>query len=191
MKGGHPRPARSPGRVPALRILGIDPGSRYTGYGIIDRAGSKLSAVAYGRIRADTSLDLAGRLHGLCRRLEELLAEHSPGAVAIESLFHGINPKSLIVLAQARGALLATVAAAGLGVEEYAPSEIKSAVTGAGRADKLQVARMVDLVLGLGGEKLPADATDALAVAICFAQRLRYDALTTVPGTGQAQAGKR
>ena len=101
-----------------------------------------------------------------------------PDVAVLESLFHGVNPRSLIVLAQARGALLATVARLGLPVAEYSPAEVKTAVTGHGRADKAQVARMVVLILGLGsGEKLSSDASDALAVAICYAQRLRLDSL--------------
>ena len=105
------------------------------------------------------------------------MSEHRPRVAVLESLYHGVNPRSLIVLAQARGALLATLARAGLKVEEYSPAEIKSAVTGHGRADKQQVARMVSLILGLGEREMPPDASDALAVAICFAQRFRLDSL--------------
>jgi crossover junction endodeoxyribonuclease RuvC len=95
----------------------------------------------------------------------------------LESPFHGMNSRSLIVLAQARGALLATLAGRGLEIREYTPAEVKSAVTGNGRADKEQVARMVRLILGVSGPAWPADATDALAVALCCGQRLRLDRL--------------
>lgn len=96
----------------------------------------------------------------------------------LESLYHGVNPRSLIVLAQARGALVLTLARRHLEVHEYSPAEVKSAVAGNGRADKEQVGRMVRLILGLGDEKLPSDTSDALAVAICYAQRLRLDRLS-------------
>lgn len=99
--------------------------------------------------------------------------------MALESLFHGINPRSLIVLAQARGALVAAIGRAGIELYEYTPAEIKSAVTGSGRADKEQVSRMVRLILGLGEEGLSADAGDALAVALCLAQRSRLDRLVS------------
>lgn len=106
-----------------------------------------------------------------------MLESHRPQTVALESLFHGVNPRSLIVLAQARGALLATVSRAGIEICEYSPSQIKGAVTGSGRADKEQVSRMVRRVLGLREQKLSADASDALAAAICAAERRRFEQL--------------
>lgn len=114
--------------------------------------------------------------------LEEILGRYQPGVAALESLFHGVNPRSLIVLAQARGALLATVGRAQLEICEYSPSQIKTALTGSGRADKAQVSQMVRLVLGLGAEKISADAGDALAAAICAAERRRFELLTARPG---------
>ena len=160
-----------------MRILGLDPGSRYTGYGLIDRRGSQLRPIAQGRIAVPGSSPLPARLAHLCAELRDVLRRFEPETAVLEALFRGINPKSLIVLAQARGALLATLAAAGLEVHEYSPAEVKTAVTGNGRADKEQVGRMVKLILGLGDPKLSPDASDALAVAICFAQRLRLDRL--------------
>jgi crossover junction endodeoxyribonuclease RuvC len=160
-----------------MRILGLDPGSRFTGYGVIDRQGSRLRPVAQGRIAVPAASPLPARLAYLCTELRGLLRRFEPEAAVLEALFRGVNPKSLIVLAQARGALLATLAAADLPVHEYSPAEVKTAVTGNGRADKQQVGRMVKLILGLGDPPLPADASDALAVAICFAQRLRLDRL--------------
>ncbi len=168
-----------------MRILGLDPGSRFTGYGLIDRRGSRLVPVGYGRIRLPQR-DLAPRLAHLVGELEELIRAHEPEVAVLESLYHGVNPRSAIVLAQARGALVATLGRAGLPVAEYSPAEVKIAVTGYGRAEKTQVGRMVAVVLGLGDEKLPADASDALAVAICYAQRLRLDRLggrVTAPDT--------
>lgn len=160
-----------------MRILGLDPGSRFTGYGLIDRHGQKLDAVAQGRISLPPKAPLPDRLMLLCNEIRSLVERFRPETAVLESLFRGVNPRSLIVLAQARGALLATLAGEGLEIREYTPAEIKSALTGNGRADKAQVSRMVQLVLGIRGADLTADASDALAVAICFAQRLRMDRL--------------
>src|SRR5947209_2555042 len=107
----------------------------------------------------------------------ELIDRHPPDLAVLETPFHGMNARSLIVLAQARGALLAVVAGRGIEICEYSPAEVKSAVTGNGRADKDQVARMVRLLLSARCEGWASDATDALAVAICCAQRLRLDRL--------------
>ena len=170
-----------------MRILGIDPGSRYTGYGVVERRGSRLRALAHGRIRLPPASPLAERLALLSREIETVAREHRPRVAVLESLYHGVNPRSLIVLAQARGALVAALVRAGLPVEEYSPAEVKSSVTGNGRADKQQVARMVALILGLGGQEMHPDASDALAVAICFAQRFRLDSLgssTALPDGG-------
>lgn len=160
------------------RVLGIDPGSRQTGWGVIDRQGSKLTAVAHGVIRCRDS-ELPPRLAQLSRELRQVVQDHGPQAAVLETAFHGVNARSLIVLAQARGALVATLALEQVDIAELAPAEIKRALTGNGRADKTQVARMVRLILGLGNERLAADTTDALAVAICYAQRLRINRFIT------------
>lgn len=160
-----------------MRILGIDPGSQHTGFGVVERQGSRLRIVASGRISPPRGQDLGLRLAHLSRELRIIIEQYAPRAAALEALFHGVNPKSLIVLAQARGALLVTLALCGLSCREYSPAEVKSALTGHGRADKQQVQRMVRLVLGLKTEPLSADASDALAVAICYAQRQRLDQL--------------
>lgn len=160
-----------------MRILGLDPGSRYTGYGVVDRLGSRLLAIDYGRIVCPTQAPLPERLALLARELRAIVCKHRPEAAVLEALYGGVNTRSLIILAQARGALLAVLAGEGLPVEEYSPAEVKTAVTGYGRADKEQVARMVRRILGLDQEPLPSDATDALAVALCFAQRARLDRL--------------
>ncbi|MEE8522415.1 MAG: crossover junction endodeoxyribonuclease RuvC [Thermoanaerobaculia bacterium] len=161
-----------------MRILGLDPGSRFTGYGFIDRHGQQLDAVAQGRISLPPKAPLPDRLVRLCHEIRSLVERFQPDTAVLESLYRGVNPRSLIVLAQARGALLATLAGEGLEIREYTPAEIKSALTGNGRADKAQVSRMVQLILGFQDHDLTADASDALAVAICFAQRLRMDRLT-------------
>jgi len=161
-------------------ILGIDPGSLHTGYGLLQKSGtggSSFRLVEAGRLSAPREMELPARLARLAGGLQDLLTRHLPDVAALESPFHGMNARSLIVLAQARGALLATLAGRGIEIREYAPAEVKSAVTGNGRADKEQVARMVRLLLGVADRGWPSDATDALAVALCCAQRLRLDRL--------------
>jgi crossover junction endodeoxyribonuclease RuvC len=162
-----------------MRILGLDPGSLHTGYGLIEKRGSALVAVEAGRFSCPPDLPLPSRLAQLVTRLSELLARTRPELAVLETPFHGLSSRSLIVLAEARGALLATVAGGGVEIREYSPAEIKVAVTGSGRAGKDQVARMVRLLLSIQDrERLASDATDALAVAICGAHRLRLDRLT-------------
>lgn len=159
-----------------MLILGLDPGSLHTGYGLVEKSGSAVKVVEAGRFSTPRDLALPARLAWLAGRLQELLGRFPPELAVLESPFHGMNARSLIVLAQARGALLATLAARGLEIREYTPAEVKAAVTGNGRADKEQVARMVRLLLGTE-ERWPSDATDALAVALCCGQRLRLDRL--------------
>lgn len=160
-----------------MLILGLDPGSLHTGYGLVEKRGSTLTALDWGRLSSPRRLALARRLADLAGSLDRLLDRCTPDLAVLETPFHGLNARSLIVLAQARGALLAGLARRGLEVVEYTPAEVKSAVTGNGRADKEQVARMVQLLLRMNGEALAADTSDALAVAICCAQRLRLDKL--------------
>jgi len=159
-------------------FLGIDPGSRHTGYGVIEQRGEKLLAVDYGRISCPAKMALPTRLARLAAGLRELLGRWSPEVAALETPFHGINTRSLVVLAQARGALLSVLAEKEIGIREYSPAEIKMSVTGSGRADKEQVARMVCMLLALRDPDLTDDATDALATAICLAHRDRLDRLT-------------
>jgi crossover junction endodeoxyribonuclease RuvC len=160
-----------------MLILGIDPGSLHTGYGFIERNGSALTVIEAGRISSPRDLPVPARLARMVAGLEELLNRRPPDLAALETPFHGLNAHSLIVLAQARGALLAALAGRGLEIREHSPAEVKSAVTGNGRADKEQVARMVRLLLASAGTGWASDATDALAVALCCAQRLRLDRL--------------
>ena len=160
-----------------MLILGLDPGSLHTGYGLVERHGSALRAVEAGRISCPKTLAVPGRLAHLAACLGELLDRCRPDLAVLETPFHGMNSRSLIVLAEARGVLLAVLAGRGLEIREYTPAEVKSAVTGSGRADKDQVARMVRLLLASRGEGWASDATDALAVALCCAQRLRLDRL--------------
>lgn len=160
-------------------ILGLDPGSHYTGYGFIEKQGERLSAMDFGRISCVKGSSITERLALIAHELDDLLLRVPPDLSALESPFLGQNPKSLVVLAQARGALLATLGSHRLPVTEYSPAEVKSAVVGNGRADKKQVAHMVGLTLKLDTSKLSADTTDALAVAICCALRHRFEQLAS------------
>ena len=136
-----------------------------------------MRAIDYGRFSCPASQPVPNRLAEMAKQLSDLIAQWQPEVAILETPFHGLNTRSLIVLAQARGALLAVLAARGLEIGEYSPAEVKSAVAGQGRATKEQVARMVKLQLSLADEKLSADASDALAMAICFAQRRHMDRL--------------
>lgn len=160
-----------------MLILGIDPGSLHTGYGLVERNGSALKALHAGRFSCPKGMELPSRLAYIGRCLEEMVAKERPDLAVLETPFHGMNVRSLVVLAQARGVLLAVLAAKGIEIREYSPAEVKSAVTGNGRADKAQVAHMVRLLLATAGDGWASDATDALALAICCAQRLRLDRL--------------
>jgi crossover junction endodeoxyribonuclease RuvC len=155
---------------PPLRVLGLDPGSRVTGWGCVDVVGSRTRLVACGCIEPPEREPLPRRLALLCAQLLTVVERFGPEMAVLEEPFHGINSRSLIVLAQARGALLAALAGRDLPIEEYSPAEVKNAVTGNGRAGKDQVARMVAMLLP-GATNLAADAADALAVALCFAAR--------------------
>lgn len=160
-----------------MRILGLDPGSRHTGYGLIRRRQDRLELLGQGRLSPPRALDLAERLGWLGVRLGEMLEQWQPEVAVLETPYLGLNPRSLVVLAQARGALLGALAARRVAVREYSPAQIKSAVAGSGRADKQQVARMVALEITGVPADASADATDALAIAICYAHRRRVDRL--------------
>lgn len=160
-----------------MRILGLDPGSLHTGYGVVRAEGGRVGALAVGRINCQRSMPLPARLAHLSRETSALVQRWQPDIVVVETPFRGVNSRSLIVLAEARGALVAAAAMADVEVREFSPAEVKVAVTGSGRADKEQVARMVRVLLKLELETLAPDETDALAVALCCAQRMRMDGL--------------
>ena len=150
-----------------LRILGIDPGSRITGFGVIEVQGSRSRCVAHGVIKL-AEKPLEQRLLRLLTGLRELIGEHRPEEVAMEQVFVRRNVASALVLGQARGAALCAVGEAGLPLYEYAPASIKLAIAGNGRAEKPQIQRMVKMLLNLPA--VPAeDAADALACALCHA----------------------
>jgi crossover junction endodeoxyribonuclease RuvC len=155
-----------------VRILGLDPGSRICGYGVVDATGDELRYVECGVLTAPESKPMEERLGEIARGLREVIAELSPTVVSVEDVFVQKNPRSALALAQARGMALAVIGLCGLSVASYPPASVKKAVSGSGRADKDQVARMVQMLIGL--RSLPrADATDALAVAITHGRAAR------------------
>jgi len=156
-----------------LIVLGIDPGTAATGYGIIERNGSKLRAVDYGCLETLPSMELPQRLLEIHRAVVELILTHHPTLIGVERLFFNRNVQTAFAVGQARGVVLLAAAEHGLPVFEYGPHEVKLAVTGYGRADKSQVQRMVQMVLGMPMLPRPDDAADALAVAICLAHGQR------------------
>jgi crossover junction endodeoxyribonuclease RuvC len=152
----------------ALRILGIDPGLRVTGFGIIDKAGQRLAYVASGCIRTPLAGSLPERLAVILDALGEIIAVHRPGQVALEKVFVNVNPESTLALGQARGTAICAAVSARLPVAEYTALQVKQAVVGNGLAKKEQVQEMVRRLLRLAGAP-SADAADALACAICHA----------------------
>ncbi len=152
----------------ALRILGIDPGLRVTGFGIIEKANGRLSYVTSGCIKSSAEGELAGRLKSILDGLREVISLNQPAQVAVEKVFVNVNPHSTLLLGQARGTAICAVVDAGLPVCEYTALQVKQAVVGNGHARKEQVQEMVKRLLQLPG--LPGtDAADALACAICHA----------------------
>lgn len=151
-----------------MRVLGIDCGTECTGYGVVELCpDDRLVSIACGVIEVSPREAMPLRLLRISNRLQELIAQHQPNCVAIEDVFYAVNVKSALKLGQVRGVAMLAAAAAGLEVSEYAPLAIKSAVVGYGKAEKRQVQQMVTRLLNLSEVPEPADAADALAIAIC------------------------
>ncbi|HMT14572.1 MAG TPA: crossover junction endodeoxyribonuclease RuvC [Aestuariivirga sp.] len=151
-----------------VRIIGLDPGLRNTGWGIIEAQGNRLSYVADGAVHSDAEAPLAERLLQLHRQLTEVLDQYQPDEAAVEETFVNKDARATLKLGQARGVVMLVPAQRGLRVAEYAPNMVKKAVVGAGHAEKDQVKHMVKLLLPRAQMKT-ADSTDALAIAICHA----------------------
>jgi crossover junction endodeoxyribonuclease RuvC len=153
-----------------VRVLGLDPGSRRTGFGVVDLNGNRMRCVAQGHAAASARLALPERLHVIVDRIAAVMDEHAPDCVAIEEAFYHDSVRSTLVLGHVRGALIYAAMKHGLDVAEYSPREVKLSVAGGGGAAKTQVEFMVRRLLGLTGT-LQADAADALGVAICHLNR--------------------
>ncbi|MGB9073640.1 MAG: crossover junction endodeoxyribonuclease RuvC [Terriglobales bacterium] len=151
-----------------MRVLGIDCGTEYTGYGVVELlADDRLVCVVCGAIKLSPREPMPARLARIYRHLQQIISEHQPDRVAIEDVFYAVNVKSALKLGQVRGVAMLAAASAGLEVAEYSPLSIKSAVVGYGKAEKHQVQQMVTRLLKLDQVPEPADAADALAIAIC------------------------
>lgn len=157
-----------PAASSCIRILGVDPGLRITGFGVIEKTGNTLSYLASGCIKTDAKASLPQRLGTIHAGLGELIAQYQPDQAAVEIVFVNVNPQSTLLLGQARGAAITALVASGLEVAEYTALQVKQAVVGNGHADKTQVQHMVRRLLSLAGDPSP-DAADALACAIAHA----------------------
>lgn len=174
-----PRAPRTPQTAGPIVVLGLDPGSRATGWGLVAEASGALSLVAAGVIRGTSAEPMAERLYRIFEKLSEIIARHEPEVAAVEDVFVSANARSALVLGQARGAALTACAAAGLTVHAYEPTVVKRSLVGVGRAEKSQVAFMVGQLLG-SAKPLAVDASDALAVAICHLNERRFKRLAGI-----------
>jgi crossover junction endodeoxyribonuclease RuvC len=150
-------------------ILGIDPGTAITGFGVIAHEGNHLRRITYGVVRTEADLALASRLSRIYRQIQAIIQEYRPEVVAVEELFFNKNVRTALAVGQARGVILLAAETAGLETVEYTPLQVKQAVVGYGRAEKQQVQEMVRMLLCLPEIPKPDDAADALAIAICHA----------------------
>ena len=158
-----------------MRVLGIDPGTRHLGWGVLSRVGTRVEHVAHGVIDTNTRGSLADRLREIDDALTLVLAEHAPSVAAVEGLFFHKDPMSAAKLGHARGVVLLRMARAGVGIHEYAPALVKRTVVGRGAADKRQVAMVMRAVLRLPAPP-PSDAADALAIALTHLSAASFQA---------------
>ncbi|WP_320170722.1 crossover junction endodeoxyribonuclease RuvC [Maridesulfovibrio sp.] len=155
-------------------IIGIDPGTRVTGYGIVREVSGQVVLMDAGTIRTNTKKPMCARLGQIYSRISGLISEYSPDEAAIENAFVASNPASALKLGQARGAAMAACAVSGLVVSGYEPTKVKQNLVGTGRADKSQVAFMVERILGVKNTGWANDTTDALAIAVCHLNERRF-----------------
>jgi len=183
-------PSHPSARFGAVIVLGIDPGSRRCGYGVVARQGGRFLVVESGVLAPGAARPMAERLAAILDGLAEVIRRTRPAEVSVEQVFSGTSARSALVLGQARGVALAAAARAGLAVHEYAPAEVKLAFTGSGRASKEQMLRTAHMLLG-SAPRL-ADEADALALAVCHLARRKVRAFSSVrapaAGTGREAA---
>ena len=169
--------------IKPVRVLGIDPGSRFLGYGIVTKRGNQLTPEIYGTLRVNLKLETHQRLQSIYEGVSELLTAYRPDHVAIEKVFFAKDATAALKLGQARGVTLLSVAQSGATLFEYSPNEVKRAVVGYGHADKDQIAKMVTLILKIK-EFETSDTSDALAIAICHLNSYVYRERMTQTNTG-------
>lgn len=161
--------------IKSMIILGIDPGTATTGFGVLESSGGKISAIDHGCILTDSKLEMPERLNLIGEQLKKIITKYKPHAIAVEELFFFKNAKTAISVGEARGVVLYIGKSMELEVFEYTPLQVKQAVVGYGRAEKKQVQNMVKMILGLNVIPKPDDAADALAVAICCANSMKLE----------------
>ena len=162
----------------ALRVLGIDPGSRKTGWGVVEKHGNVYRCLGHGTASAPATLDLPHRIYQIVQQVEQLIEAHAPDCMAVEEAFYHESVRSTLVLGHVRGALLVAGVSRALDIAEYTPREVKMSVAGSGAAAKEQVEFMIRRMLNIKGA-LQVDASDALAVAVCHLNRARRPATAT------------
>lgn len=163
-----------------MRILGIDPGTAITGYGILDINGNKFQVVDYGAILTPSNLELAVRLEKIYKEIINIIESYQPDHLAIEELFFNKNTKTALAVGHARGVIILAGSLKNLVIEEYTPLQVKQAVVGYGRAEKRQVQEMVRIMLKLEKIPKPDDVADALALAICHAHSYNFNKIIKV-----------
>ena len=156
-----------------MRIIGIDPGTRVTGYGVVERNGSSFKLIDYGIARPKASLPVEERVHFIYHKLLSIIRKTKPQAMSLEDVFYHRHPRAAITLGVAKGAAMLAAREAGLAVYQFKPNEVKMAVTGYGLAKKYQVQKMIKMLLNLKTDPEPEDAADALALAVCYLSRNR------------------
>lgn len=161
-----------------MRVLGIDPGLNITGYGIVDSSDQRIGLVEAGVVRTDAALPMAARLNEIASEVEGIIEQFRPDVMAIEELYsHYQHPRTAIIMGHARGVVFVGAARAGIPVFPYAATRVKKSLTGNGRASKKQVQLMIRSTLGLSQIPEPADAADALAIALCHCHSCRQEAV--------------
>jgi crossover junction endodeoxyribonuclease RuvC len=164
-------------------ILGVDPGTAITGYGLVSYTGNHLKKVNFGAIRTGSELSLTHRLQHIYLELLKIIQEYKPDGIAIEELFFNKNVRTALAVGHARGVILLAAANTGYEVAEYTPLQVKMAVTGYGRAEKMQIQEMVRVLLCLNEIPKPDDAADALAIAICHAHSCKMNSTGIIART--------
>lgn len=158
-----------------MRILGIDPGIAIVGFGVVDKNGNRYSTVEYGAITTPAHTPLENRLKTVYDEMTLLFANFRPDAMSVEELFFNSNAKTAIAVGQARGVIILSAVENGVPIYEYTPLQVKQALTGYGRASKMQIQQMMRTMLGLSEIPKPDDVADALAIAVCHGNSVRYN----------------
>lgn len=169
-------------RINIMRILGIDPGIAIVGYGVVDKEGNRYKTVAYDAVTTRAHTPLEERLQLVYKGIDEIIKMYRPDAMSIEELFFNNNAKTAVAVGQARGVILLAAVQNGVPIYEYTPLQVKQALTGYGRASKSQIQQMMKSILGLGSVPKPDDVADALAIAVCHGNSMRFNSIQNFGG---------